>query len=154
MGSSFPYTEDGCPWGVSGMVQARQTGVLCVWAEAVCFLSHMNLSFLQHCATHRPHLKVPGMGELGSSASMREKSVGMKAVSHGQGWRLCFFLSRQKGRRCGALFRRSAGTSSPLLPSSLTTLLASLANRDDMFLEGPRGQVSYKALGALVRSLS
>lgn len=45
MGSSFPYTEDGCPWGVSGMVQARQTGVLCVWAEVVCFLSHMNLPF-------------------------------------------------------------------------------------------------------------
>lgn len=52
---------------------------------------------------------------------------------------MCFFLTRQKGRRRCELLRLSTGTSSPFLPSSLTRLLVLLKNKDDMPLRG-KGQ--------------
>lgn len=68
--------------------------------------------------------------------------MGMRRAPQGQGWRLHFFLSTQKGRRRGALVRLSAGTSSPFLPSSRTTSWLSLANRDDMVPEGAKRAAS------------
>lgn len=88
--------------------------------------------------------KIPGSGQPGSSTSSREKSVGMRGVSQGQRECLCFFLTRQKGRRRCELFRLSTGTSSPFLPSSLTRLLVLLKNRDDMLLER-QGTISSRA---------
>lgn len=75
------------------------------------------------------------MGEPGSRASTREKSSGTKRVSQGQRGHLCFFLTRQKGRRGRVLARLSSGTSSPFRPSSLTRLMVSLETSEDMFLE-------------------
>lgn len=124
-------------WGAHGEApgQADRGGgcPLCAWVAGVSFLSHRICPLCS--AACQPRLKVPGMGEPGSKASMREKSVAMRG-SQGQRWCLCFFLTRQKRRRRRALARLVTGTSSSFLPSSLTKLLVSLENRDDMFLEG------------------
>lgn len=58
------------------------------------------------------------------------------------------------GCRCMALVRLLVGTSLPLLPSSLIKLLVSLAEWDDVFLAGQKGQVSSWAVdvGALVKT--
>lgn len=138
-----PCTMDTMHYGHHSLVRPDRLGVPVCLAEGVHLFGHIHRPPL---ASPALLLKVPGSGVPGSSTSRSEYSVGMIGVSQGQGWRLCFFLTRQKGRRRRALVKLSTGTSSPFLPSTLTKLLVSLLNKEDMVLRGPpegeEGQVS------------